>query len=95
MKKTKKVILRHNELKKMIKEHCFNDKEKLYKFYLSKINANENITQVDYQTICNDLNYLQVEYDPDTHILCLPSQIQINNYKKILGHSLKSNNFKI
>ena len=95
MKRTEKVILRHNELKKIIKEHNFNDKKKLYKFYVSIVDENENITLVDYQTICNDLNYLQVEPDPDTNILSLPSQIQINNYKKILGHTLKSNNFRI
>ena len=95
MAKTNKVNLRRNELKKMIKENEFYDKKKLYKFYASKVNTNENIELVDYQTIYNDLKYLQVEPDPDTNILSLPSQIQINNYKKILGHTLKTNNFKI
>lgn len=95
MAKTNKVNLRRNELKKMIKNNKFYDKKKLYKFYVSKVDTNENIELVDYQTISNDLKCLQVEPDPDTNILSLPSQIQINNYKKILGHTLRTNNFKI
>ena len=80
MAKTNKVNLRRNELKKMIKNNKFYDKKKLYKFYVSKVDTNENIELVDYQTISNDLKCLQVEPDPDTNILSLPSQIQINNY---------------
>lgn len=99
MNKSDKVILRHNRLKKLIKDNDYYDKRKLYNAYKSdiekKINEGKNIKLVDYQTICNDLKYLKVEHDDDTDKLCLPSQIQINNYRKILGHTLKLNNFKI
>ncbi len=101
MNKREKVINRHNKLKKYIKKGEFKNKKKLYSHYVmetekyNKENPHNQIQKVNSQTIYNDLKNLGVEQDEDTGVLLLPSQVQINNYKKILGNSLKIANYKI
>lgn len=101
MSKREKVIERYNTIKECMKENTFKNKKNLYNYYIKKIeehnkkNPNNQIQKVNQQTINNDLKDLGIKLDKDTGVLLLPSQVQINNYKKILGNSLKIGNYKI